>query len=234
MSPAKLGVLALFATILAYTPLIANNPGGTNRVTTLSACSQNHPAILLPVQSKDPEHLGLGKILVASRELGDPNFAETVILLIQYDDSGAVGLVLNQRTKVPLSRALEGNDAAKNISDPVYRGGPVDPLSALALLKSSAKPDGAKPVFNGVNVVATKTLFEKTLSAHTAPNAFRVYFGYAGWTKKQLQSEVNLGAWFIFPADAKTVFSTDPESLWPEMIRITEQKFARNEPAENY
>jgi putative transcriptional regulator len=221
---------AMFATIVADAPLAANIPGGTNRGKAFYANSQATPAIL-PIQSKDPEHLGLGKMLVASRHLGDPNFAETVILLVQYDEGGVVGLVLNHRTKVPLSRALDGNQAAKDLSDPLYLGGPVDPYSAQALLKSSAKLDGAKPVFDGVNLVASKALFNKTLSARTAPNAFRVYLGYAGWHKEQLQKEVELGAWFIFPADAGTVFNSDPDSLWPEMIRKTEMKFAENQPA---
>ena len=63
---------------------------------------------------------------MASRDLGDPNFAETVVLLVHYDDEGVVGLILNRRTDVPLSRVLEGLKAAKDRSDPVYLGGPVE------------------------------------------------------------------------------------------------------------
>jgi Uncharacterized ACR, COG1678 len=60
------------------------------------------PAVFLPVQSKNPKDLGPGKLLVASRDLADPNFAETVILLVHYDTEGAVGLMLNRRTDLPI------------------------------------------------------------------------------------------------------------------------------------
>jgi putative AlgH/UPF0301 family transcriptional regulator len=230
MSLAKLGFLAIFAALVALAPQAANNPGLTNQVKAPDANHQIPSMALLPVQFKNPDSLGLGKLLVASRNLGDPNFAGTVVLLVHYDADGVVGLVLNRRTKLPLSRALEGIKAAKDVSDPIYIGGPVDPSATLALLKSSAKLGGAKPVFNGVSLVASKALFEQTLSARTGPNAFRVYLGYAGWTAEQLRKEMELGAWFVFPADAATVFNSDPESLWPRMIHKTEQQFAQSTP----
>ncbi len=65
------------------------------------------PADFFPVQSKNAKSLGIGKLLVASRNLGDPQFAKTVILLARYDAQGVLGLILNRRTDVPLSRVLE-------------------------------------------------------------------------------------------------------------------------------
>src|SRR5580693_936142 len=62
------------------------------------------------------------------------------------------------------------------------------------------------------------------------PAVFRVYLGYAGWTQDQLRMEVELGAWFIFPAEASTVFNADPDSSSLEMIRKTELQLARSEP----
>ncbi len=171
-------------------------------------------------------------MLVASRDLADPNFAETVVLLVQYDAEGVVGLVLNRRTDVPLSRVLEDLKAAKDRSDPVYHGGPVEPLTVLALFQSPTNMEGAEHVFGGVYLISAKTLFEQTISTQPDPGVFHVYLGYAGWTIDQLRKEVELGAWFIFPVDANTVFSADPDSLWLQMIRKTELKLAGSEPAD--
>jgi hypothetical protein len=96
------------------------------------------PASFVPIQFKNPKDLGIGKLLVANRGLPDPRFAGTVILLVHYDESGVVGLVLNRRTDVPLSQVLNLK-AAKDRSDPVYVGGPMEPSAAFALLRSSAK-----------------------------------------------------------------------------------------------
>jgi putative transcriptional regulator len=169
-------------------------------------------------------------LLVASRELGDPNFAKTVVLLIHYDADGVLGLILNRRTQVPLSRVLEGIKAAKDRSDPVYLGGPVETPAVFALLQSPAKLEGAEHIFGLVYWISEKTLFEKTISARPDPSALRVYLGYAGWDQDQLRREVEVGSWFIFSADARTVFNADPDSLWPQMIKKTELKLAESEP----
>lgn len=187
------------------------------------------PAPFVPIQFKDPKSLGVGKLLVAARGLGDPNFARTVILLTHFDDQGVVGLVLNRRTDVPISRVLNLK-AAKDLSDPVYLGGPVESSAVFGLLQSSAKVEKGENIFGGIYLISDKDLFEQTLAAHRDPSVFRVYLGYAGWTPDQLRAEVKLGAWFVFPADAATVFNRDPGSLWMQKIQDTELHFAEAEP----
>jgi len=187
-------------------------------------------SVFRPIQSKKMEDLGAGKLLVASRDLGDPNFAQTVVLLVHYDAEGVVGLILNRRSRVPLSRVLDDLKAAKDRSDPVYLGGPVEPAAVFGLLQSQAKVEGAEHVFGRVYMISTKPLFEKTISAQPAPDVFHAYMGYAGWTAGQLRMEVALGAWFIFPADAGAVFNADPDALWSQMIHKTELKLAETAP----
>ena len=176
--------------------------------------------------SRNPKDLAAGKLLVASRDLGDPNFAQTVILLVQCDAKGVVGLTLNRRTTVPLSQALEQLKAAKDRSDPVYLGGPVEIPDVFALLGSTVKVEGAQQIFEGLYFISSRTVFEKTISGRPDPDVFHVYMGYAGWDYVQLRREVELGAWFIFPADAGTVFESDPDSMWRDMIKKTELKLA--------
>ena len=200
-------------------------------VDVFRAKSAMQPTALVRVQTKDTNSLGAGKLLVASRNLADPRFAETVILLVQYDAQGVVGLILNRRTDIPLSRVLEGLKGAKDRSDPAYLGGPVETPLVFALFQSSAKIEGAEHIFGGVYLISAKPVFEQVISARPDPGIFHVYLGYAGWTKDQLRKEVELGAWFIFPPDAGTVFNSDPDSLWLEMIRKTELKLARSEAA---
>jgi putative AlgH/UPF0301 family transcriptional regulator len=191
------------------------------------------PALFLPIQfknpQKNPEDLGVGKLLVASRGLGDPDFAGTVVLLVHYDEKGALGLILNRRTDVPLSRVLD-LEAAKDRSDPIYLGGPVGPSAVFALFASSAKMEKAENIFGGVYLISDKALFEQTISARPDPGVFHVYLGYAGWTQDQLRTEAQSGAWFVFPSDAATVFNSDPDSLWLQIIQKTELQLAKTEP----
>lgn len=236
----KLCSFAVVATMIALAPvepsdlqargLDQRGPSRSHPCNAVRARDELPPSVFLPVQSKNAQNLTVGKLLVASRDLADPNFAHTVVLIVHFDADGVVGLVLNRRTDVPISRVLEGLKAAKDRSDRVYLGGPVERPSVLALLQSKAKPEGAEHVFGGTYLIASKPLFEQTISTRPDPAVFHVYLGYAGWAKDQLRMEVTMGAWFIFPADAETVFSADPDSLWPQMIRKTELKVARSEP----
>lgn len=164
------------------------------------------------------------------RGLGDPHFAQTVVLLVQYDADGVVGLILNRRTELPVSSVLGDYKAAKDRSDTVYFGGPVDSQQIWALRKSPAKVDGATQICRGVYQIATKAGLEQTLSDRATPKAFHVYLGDAGWHVDQLRREIEVGAWFVFPGNAETVFNSDPDFLWPQMIRKTELQMARNEP----
>jgi putative transcriptional regulator len=173
------------------------------------------------------DSLAAGKFLVASRDLGDPNFAESVILLVNYDsEKGAMGLIVNRQTDVALSRVFEDLKEAKGRKDPVYIGGPVELNNVLALLKSDSKPADAKHVFGDVYLVSSKALLQKTLGAQVESNAFHVYIGYAGWGAGQLEHEVELGGWHIMAAEASSVFHSDPESVWPRLIRRTELQVA--------
>jgi putative transcriptional regulator len=248
MSLRKLCLYTMLATVLAFASAEALNlcikksgvpeigasepgtrPNALTLTTEFPVEIEPLPAGFLPVQFKNARSLAAGKVLVASRNLGDPHFAKTVILLVRYDAQGVLGLVLNHRTDVPLSRVLDSIKAAKDRSDPVYLGGPLETANVFALYRSPAKTEGAEHIFGGVYLINSKPQFEQIISAQPKPDVFHVYLGYAGWTQEQLRQEVELGAWFIFPADAGTVFNADPDALWPEMIRKTEMQVARSE-----
>jgi putative transcriptional regulator len=181
-------------------------------------------------QSMRPEDLGAGKFLVASRDLPDPNFAKSVVLLVQYDDDGVVGLIVNRRSKVPLSRVLGDVPGAKDRPDPIYAGGPVGKTGVLALLRAPAKPGDAKRVFADVYLISSKELLQKTIASPATSNAFHVYLGYAGWAPGQLEHEVDLGAWYIFHGNAAAVFDSDPDTLWSRLIHETELRIAAVTP----
>ena len=183
-------------------------------------------ATALPAQSVRVNDLGIGKLLVAHRDLPDPRFAETVILLVQHDERGAVGLVINRKTKVPISRALRQLKGAKDWSEPVYLGGPVKMAGVLALLWSHAEQDEMKSVLSEIYLVSSKRLLEKILAEGPTSAELQVYLGYSGWRAGQLENEVKLGSWYIFDGSAGLVFDFDPASLWARLTARTEQQLA--------
>lgn len=182
-------------------------------------------------QSTSANDLAVGKLLVSSRGLGDPAFAESVVLLIDYDQHGAVGLMINRRTQAPISKVLKDVDTSKRGSDPVFIGGPVQLDAVFALLKSQKKPDEATPVLGEIYVVSAKSPLEKALAADSSDGDVRVYLGYCGWGGGQLENEMRLGGWWIFDASASVVFDPHPDSVWSRLIARTESEIAEARPA---
>jgi putative transcriptional regulator len=173
------------------------------------------------------EDLAAGKVLVARRDLRDPNFFRTVVLLVRYGPKGAMGLIINRQMKLPISRLFDDLKEAEGRTDPVFEGGPVARTGAVGLLRAPRKPNEAEAVLGDIHLVSTRKLLEETLVAGTKSDAFRVYLGYSGWAPGQLEAEVEIGTWYIFGGDAGMVFDPDPQSVWERLIRRTEMRIAR-------
>jgi putative transcriptional regulator len=177
-------------------------------------------------QSQKPEDLALGKIVVTPRRAPDPIFAKSVILLVHYNEDGALGLMLNSPTEIHISEALSALKGAKKSPDVVYLGGPVEVEGVMALLRSPAKTGALTHVSGETWLVSTKKLLEEALTAGKRSGDLRVYLGYCGWTAGQLQNEVRRGAWYIFEPSDAIVFDPKPASLWDRMIERTELQMA--------
>ncbi|MBM3736320.1 MAG: hypothetical protein FJW39_11090 [Acidobacteria bacterium] len=175
-------------------------------------------------QSISPRDLGPGRFLIATRGLTDPNFAETVVLLASHGKDGAMGLIINRPTPIPIEKAFDAEPKARGRKDSVLEGGPVQPNAVFALVRSATPPPGSKPVFTHVHLVNTRESFRQVLG--TDADRLRVFAGYSGWAPGQLEREVEAGAWAILMADANTVFDPDPEAIWPRLIRRTELRVA--------
>jgi putative AlgH/UPF0301 family transcriptional regulator len=181
----------------------------------------------LTLRAQSTHELGIGKLLVARRDAPDPTFAETVILVVRYSEGGTVGLMLNRRTEVPVSRALDPLKGASGRSDPVYAGGPVELPNVLALLRANAMPEGVEHVTGKVYLVSTGDRLEKTLAKRPDPADFRVYLGYCGWAPGQLENETSQGFWRVLNGSADIIFDSEPETLWSRLIERTEERIAR-------
>lgn len=182
---------------------------------------------LLLGQSRKPEDLAAGKLLVVPRDSPDPNFAESVVLLIHYGEDGVLGLMMNRRTTLPVSRVLRELKGASKDSDPVYVGGPVEMQTVLALLQSRAELHDATHVFGNIYLVSTKRDLETALAAGMGPSELRIYVGYCGWARGQLENEVRRGGWYIFNGSEGLVFDSNPSTIWSRMIARTELRTAR-------
>ncbi len=152
-----------------------------------------------------------GKLLVARSSLRDAFFGRSVILLLQHSDEGSLGLVLTRPAD------------AKDLPFPVFIGGPCK-MDGLLMIHGHADwqdEEGLKEVCPGV-YLGTEEQFEKARdSEDTAEGRFRVFAGYAGWARDQLEEEMNQGAWIVLPASGEVIFETPPLELWEKLAPPT-------------
>jgi putative transcriptional regulator len=168
------------------------------------------PAIPLP-----------GRLLVAAPVLSDENFARTVILLLDHDEEGSLGLVLNRPSHVPVGTVLPSWDGRTTGTDVLFTGGPVADDNALALgllpgPHDGPEPDGFRRLAGPFGLV---DLDHDPAEAMADLSAIRIYAGYAGWSAGQLDDEVAEGAWYVVDGGPPDVFSTEPEDLWRQVLR---------------
>jgi putative transcriptional regulator len=175
--------------------------------------------------------LAKGKFLIAGRDLRDPNFAESVVLLVEYNDDGAMGLIINNRTEVGLSRLLPDIEELKEREDDLFIGGPVQRKSMLlTLVRSRTKPNESNHVFADVYVTGRVAVLEQVIEMGWEADRFRAYAGYAGWGAGQLDNEVARGDWHIVPGDTDTVFAAKPADVWKRLIERASMLFAMLAP----
>ena len=160
-----------------------------------------------------------GRYLIAGRHLKDPNFFRTVVLVVEHNDAGSMGLVLNRPTAVQVRKALAGHFELPEASAPVYFGGPVEPLALFLLHNAAEQAGGELPVLPGLFVGANAEVFEKIVTTAAATGAkYKVFAGCAGWGPGQLEGELARGDWLTAPADPESVFHDDPYAQWERLM----------------
>jgi len=149
----------------------------------------------------------------------DPNFSRTVVLLCDFNEEGALGIIVNRTIDVELDevlRQMEVTDPAAGITGPVLWGGPVQPGAVfLTFAGDSPPPDEESPVFNitgNMHVSPARDVIE-AVAQDASADAF-ITLGYAGWAPGQLDDEIAEGSWIFLDVDPDVVFTIPPDKRY--------------------
>ncbi len=157
-----------------------------------------------------------GRLLVATPHLCDPNFYRTVVWIVEHNADGAMGVVLNRPTEERLVDHLPR--WAPHAADPpvVFVGGPVSNDIAVGVADSpNPTPEAFTPTVDNIGLLDLSTDPESLESVRR----LRVFSGYAGWMRAQLELELSNGGWFLADVVSGDVFTDDPRGLWKRVLR---------------
>jgi len=158
-----------------------------------------------------------GRLLVAEPMLGDPNFDRTVVLMIQHSSEGALGLVLNRPTDVPVAEALPGWGHVATDPAVLHVGGPVEEQSGWCLARAH-QPESLVGFVPMVGDLGLVDLELDPLEVAASFHAVRLYAGYSGWGPGQLEHELTEDAWFVADAEPDDPFLPVGAALWKRIL----------------
>jgi putative transcriptional regulator len=160
-----------------------------------------------------------GRLLVATPVLRSSPFERRVVLLLDHDADGSLGVVLNDPLEVPVHSVLPSWAQSVSAPDVLFGGGPVSTDAALAvgvLAAESLEPLGWRSMYERVGLIDLDAPHEVIDSAVIG---LRVFAGYAGWSAGQLEDEVEEGCWLVVDALQQDLLDGSPHDLWSRVLR---------------
>jgi len=162
-----------------------------------------------------------GQLLVAAPKMTDPNFSETVIVIIDHNAGGAMGLVVNRGIGTgPLKALLDGFGIESDTASGTVRlhyGGPVETSRGFILHSTDYTGPTTRVVNKGVAVSIGRDILA-AIAAGKGPRFTRFIVGYAGWGPGQLESEMARDDWLTAPSEPSLIFEEDLNAVWQEAI----------------
>jgi len=148
-----------------------------------------------------------GRLLLAGPTLIDPNFFRAVVLVLEHTEEGAIGVILNRPTDLPVREALPAWSSAVSEPDVVFVGGPVGAGTAIALGRGR-DVDYVVGTFGMVDLDGEPEDFHDV----------RLFSGYAGWGAGQLEDELMQDAWIVLDALPEDLATPDADDLWAAVL----------------
>jgi putative transcriptional regulator len=162
--------------------------------------------------------------LIARADLPDPNFADSVVLVMNNLGAGPVGLIINRPTNVPVSELFPDLKRLAALRDRIYFGGPVEIRSVWFLFRAPKKPEHAIEACDGIFISADRQLLLRLLGRDKPMDGLRIFVGHSGWTPDQLENEISRGDWTLKHAESDAVFNGQTEHPWPAPESSTEPR----------
>jgi len=157
-----------------------------------------------------------GRLLLSEPFMGDYYFGRSVILLVEHNKEGSVGVILNKPATAGFNEVLKD---FPEFDAPIYIGGPVETNSLFYIHTLGDQIEGAVEIKNGVfwggDIDSIK---EMILLKIIKPEDIRFYIGYSGWGEEQLKSELKRNSWLVAPTNKESIFETDPLEMWSKFI----------------
>ena len=167
-----------------------------------------------------------GMFLIATHDLTGSGFSESVVLIIQHDENGTMGVVINKPSDIDLTTIVP--EVSDNVDSQLYLGGPVATNGIMLLIKSTDALNDAIHVFGNIYASGSRDLLVELIDKANFESSIRFYAGHSGWSPGQLDYEIHRGSWQVAPASEHMLFSEEPLNIWQQLAPPSRPIMVRN------
>jgi putative transcriptional regulator len=175
----------------------------------------NWPVMLHADQSEQTTSEPSSFLLVASRQMPDPRFRKTVLVVTRHGNTGPIGVIVNRPQDIKLDKIFPAYPAAKELS--LFYGGPAYPRQVCYLVRGGEAVAGALTISSNIYLAYDMPTLDELLNGKRHYKDLRVMHGLASWAPGQLEYEIKLGSWYVMPLDEAVIFDHAPAEMWQEL-----------------
>jgi putative transcriptional regulator len=161
----------------------------------------------------EPEFSGF--LLVASKQMPDPRFRKTVLVVTKHGNTGPIGVIVNRPQDIKIDKIFPDYPAAKELN--LYYGGPAYPEQISYLVRGSEIVQGVLYVSRDTYLAYDIPTLGELLNGKRHYKDLRVMHGFTSWAPGQLEYEIKLGSWYVMPLDEAIIFDHPPAQMWQEL-----------------
>ena len=163
--------------------------------------------------------------LIATEKMKDNRFSKTVIVMLESDENGAWGLVINKPLGTmpiallidPSLNTSEEREKLYKINVPVFWGGPVD-IKEIFILHSAEYKSNTTQNYGNISISQDyNILFD--IAENKGPEKSLVIFGYSGWGSDQLEGEMERDHWILSDVDVNIIFEKESDNKWKKAFK---------------
>ena len=166
----------------------------------------------------------IGDVLISEPFMNDFYFRRSVILLIDHNEEGSLGVIINKRLTIPFNEIVQG---FPEFNADVYLGGPVETNRIFFIHTVGEMIPDSHLISNGLywsgNISVLKSMIKMDL---IKPHEVRFYVGYAGWDGRQLRNELKANTWVVGRFTAKQLLRTMPGKMWSDFVKQIGKRYA--------
>lgn len=155
-------------------------------------------------------------LLVASKQMPDPRFRKSVLVVTRHGHSGPIGVIINRPQKIKLGKIFPDYPAAREMR--LFYGGPAYIKQVSYLVRGGETVTGALTISSDISLAYDLPTLDEMLSGKRSYKDLRVMHGLASWAPGQLEYEIQLGSWYAMPLDETIIFDRAPAEMWQELF----------------